>query len=302
MKVLNITHKNCQDGFTAHAIVKMIYPECDVLQVFPGKDISVDDVVATGVDMDIILMTDISFSKECLTALAEKTKKLVVLDHHTTAKRLLQDEPWTNKPDNIEVIFDMNKCGAILTWEYLFPTKKHPLTSFDMPALAKYVDDRDRWQWKMPQSKEVNRGLFEKMDFSDTESLQKYFDWSQEQLIEEFAPIGKEIIDQENIIIQSLLENSYLVKYTYGNKTYEICMADDCPPHLRSEVGHHLAKKSKDFIGATWRNFDDGTTGVSARVFENRVDLTTIGFKGHPPAAGMGLSGGEEELRKVFPK
>lgn len=45
--------------------------------------------------------------------------------------------------------FDITKCGAVLTWEYFFP-------DVPVPAFLYLIQDRDLWQWKLPNSRELN--------------------------------------------------------------------------------------------------------------------------------------------------
>src|SRR5262249_25358010 len=49
----------------------------------------------------------------------------------------------------IACVFDMERSGARLAWEYFFPEK-------DPPWLVNYVQDRDLWRWKLPHSREVS--------------------------------------------------------------------------------------------------------------------------------------------------
>lgn len=50
---------------------------------------------------------------------------------------------------NTDTAFDVTKCGAVLTWEYFFP-------DVPVPAFLYLVQDRDLWQWKIPNSRELN--------------------------------------------------------------------------------------------------------------------------------------------------
>jgi oligoribonuclease NrnB/cAMP/cGMP phosphodiesterase (DHH superfamily) len=286
MKVLVITHKNCQDGFFSQCVVKKKYPDATVLQLYPGTHLPQIEE-----SYDIIYMTDISFLIDEMTELSKQTTLFIVLDHHKTAKEELNK--WINKPKNVQCIFDMDRCGAVITWNYIYP-------GTEVPSVIKYVDDRDRWMWKQPSSREINRGLFEANVVDDEKNAIKLFTYTNKQLYDEFYETGKNIIDTEKIIMDELLTKSYNRSYTFNDNIYIITFVDDCPPHLRSDVGNLLAEKSCCHVGATWRVFEDTTVGISLRRVMD-FDLTTIGAKGHPGAAGISVSS-IEEFDKMFIK
>ncbi|MNK27673.1 hypothetical protein D3C87_460350 [compost metagenome] len=100
-----------------------------------------------GNDYDTELyILDFSFSKEVTIEFTNKYKKFVVLDHHKTAEAELKDLISEN------IIFDMNKSGAGLAWEYFHP-------GVPMPELIAHIQDRDLWKFRLAGSKEVHAGL-----------------------------------------------------------------------------------------------------------------------------------------------
>jgi nanoRNase/pAp phosphatase (c-di-AMP/oligoRNAs hydrolase) len=93
-----------------------------------------------------VVLVDFSYPRDQMFTLAKDAKSLLVLDHHKTAQETLQ--LWV-APQNTTVIFDMNKSGAGLAWDYYFPKAERPF-------LVNYVEDRDLWNWKLPHSRELN--------------------------------------------------------------------------------------------------------------------------------------------------
>jgi oligoribonuclease NrnB/cAMP/cGMP phosphodiesterase (DHH superfamily) len=65
----------------------------------------------------------------------------VLLDHHKSAAEKLTGFACRCG----EVHFDMNKSGARLAWEFFHPERA-------LPAMVRYVEDRDIWAWQYPQS------------------------------------------------------------------------------------------------------------------------------------------------------
>jgi oligoribonuclease NrnB/cAMP/cGMP phosphodiesterase (DHH superfamily) len=80
-----------------------------------------------------VLICDFSYSYETIQQMMIDAEKLLIIDHHITAKKELQFIPDEFK------IFDMNHSGAMLTWLYVFSTHEPPL-------FLKYIEDRDIWK------------------------------------------------------------------------------------------------------------------------------------------------------------
>jgi nanoRNase/pAp phosphatase (c-di-AMP/oligoRNAs hydrolase) len=59
-----------------------------------------------------VYMLDISWDRKTILDLRERAKDLLIIDHHATAEKELGGLDFA--------IFDMNKSGAVLTWEYFF--------------------------------------------------------------------------------------------------------------------------------------------------------------------------------------
>lgn len=69
--------------------------------------------------------------------------EVVVLDHHKTAKA---DASELEGIPGLDLRFDMTQSGARMAWEYFHG---------EAPMLALYVEDRDLWKWKLPNTREV---------------------------------------------------------------------------------------------------------------------------------------------------
>ncbi|WP_296493617.1 DHHA1 domain-containing protein [Rhodoferax sp.] len=131
---------NCPDGFAA-ALAAWLYYEgkAEFLGLDHGDVKSVDDLPALGGRAVYIL--DFSFAEHILRAIEERAAKLVMLDHHLSAA-----EKLTGFRCRCGVVhFDMKKSGSHLAWEFFQPEKP-------MPALIRFVEDRDIWLWRYPES------------------------------------------------------------------------------------------------------------------------------------------------------
>src|SRR5581483_6788063 len=99
-----------------------------------------------------VLIADFSFSLPIIQDMLKKVKSLLILDHHKSAEKALAGL------DNQYKVFDMNHSGAYLTWVYFFPpstlAKDTDGSMNNIPDLVKYVEDRDIWLKKLPNTDE----------------------------------------------------------------------------------------------------------------------------------------------------
>ena len=140
--ILCIYHGNCADGFGAAWVVKQALGDAvdfhaGVYQQ-PPPDVTGKDV----------LLVDFSYKRSVLLHMAELADTITIIDHHKTAEADLVD-----LPDNVECVFDMNRSGAMMTWDYFFPDA-------DPPQLLKHIEDRDLWRFDLPGTREIQACIF----------------------------------------------------------------------------------------------------------------------------------------------
>ena len=140
MEPLCISHRGCPDGTCSAAIFKMKFPNGKV--IFRHYDD--DDLPENEYNGRSVYITDFSFPPEKLKAILSGATDLTILDHHHSAKpgivefarslkpldsgsvEIEQDDDngyksWMKTEDDkiVEVDFDMNKSGALITWDHL---------------------------------------------------------------------------------------------------------------------------------------------------------------------------------------
>jgi hypothetical protein len=140
---LIIYHGNCYDGFgAAWAAWKKFGIEAEYLPMSYGQSFPDD-----GWGRDCYVL-DFSFPSRNIGARQLDQSYVLnvtdfkVIDHHKTAEADLKDYPGC-------CIFDMNKSGAVLAWEFFHPDK-------EIPRLLEYVQDRDLWRFELPESRAVS--------------------------------------------------------------------------------------------------------------------------------------------------
>src|SRR5438309_9630563 len=134
---LVIYHGACRDGFTAAWVAAMRHPGADFQAGYFGNK-------APSVIGRSVVILDFSYPREVLETMAREAEELVLLDHHKTAEADLAGLPYAH--------FDMERSGAGLAWDYFFPGEPRPW-------LVDYVEDRDLWRFRLPDSKAVNAYL-----------------------------------------------------------------------------------------------------------------------------------------------
>lgn len=160
---LVLYHGSCYDGFTAAwAFRKFHGPNCDFVPCNYG-DKELPDTKGRRV-----WVLDFSFPREeMIHKIIKPSIKTTVYDHHKTAEAALEGIPaelhalGAQRADKI--VFDMNRSGAGITWDELEHAAgvkagiHRPRHNGERPCrLVDYIEDRDLWNWKLPNSKFVS--------------------------------------------------------------------------------------------------------------------------------------------------
>jgi oligoribonuclease NrnB/cAMP/cGMP phosphodiesterase (DHH superfamily) len=287
---LIITHAHCPDGWCAAFIAKKRYPEAEIMPLDHGSPVPFDAVR----DKDV-LVVDFSWpNREDNIELHRIAKSFHIFDHHKTAQERLEELDFAT--------FDMSRSGAGLAWDCLFG-KDAPLMWYGeeigkpfvyqtRPWYVDYVEDRDLWNWALPDSKAVNAYL---MSLPQTIEA-----WSALDILKvEYAEqIGVGILRHVDRYVQEAVAEAQLGDwYTSGAPEFSSCF--ECytvavvnVPYMNcSEVGHELAKKAR--VGMTWFERADGQIQFSLRSIGD-IDVSRIaklyGGGGHKNAAGFRMS------------
>jgi oligoribonuclease NrnB/cAMP/cGMP phosphodiesterase (DHH superfamily) len=185
-EILFIYHGKCFDGFTA----------AWVFETFKKKGLSILDQPVTyhpatyGEDppdckgKDVWLV-DFTYPREVMIEkIIKPSMRTTILDHHKTAEADLKDilgEVWNSglQRQGDKVVFDMHRSGAgILYDELAREYGKKAGTHIPQPNgrslwIVDYVEDRDLWNWKLPNSKEVSAFVSSvPMTFAEWDAIQ----------------------------------------------------------------------------------------------------------------------------------
>jgi uncharacterized protein len=256
-------HAACPDGFgAAWAAWKKFGENAKYIPVHPG------DAAPELPREAEVLMVDVACSRARLLELRTKVKSVTIVDHHVTNQKEIGDLPDT--------YFDMNQSGATLAWQFLHKGKQ-------IPELLLYVEDRDLWRFKLPDSRELNAAL---------SSYPRRFDlWEvlATMGIEKLKHDGGIILRAESRMIEEICENVFWTDID-GHRVPAVNTTV-----LRSQVGDRLCQLHPTAPFAAYFFEKETVAGNLIRCWglrsPGRMDVSEIAKKfgggGHRDAAGF---------------
>lgn len=312
-KPLCIYHGNCADGFTAAwAVWKRFGDQFEYhagIYSQPPPDVTGRDVV----------LVDFSYKRPVLEAMlrsgdVKQASTILILDHHKSAAEDLAGltapgrgqfdhgrdeydpetwrrgwEDWADWP--VRAVFDMNRSGAGLAWDFFHPGKPRP-------ELVSYVEDRDLWRFKLPASREVNAFVFaHAYDFATWDELAAKCDNDMEGVRKAGAAIErkhhKDVAELVVALRQEMIIGGQWVPvanlpYTLTSDAGHLMCAPYQSPNLHGEI------VTPPFAACYW----DTPKGrvFSLRSLDSGADVSAIaasyGGGGHKNAAGFTLPHG----------
>lgn len=265
-----IYHKNCLDGYgAAWAAHELFGEEADYIPANPGQS---PPEIQEGVTLYTV---DIAYPPEELDKLSELCKRVVIIDHHKTAA------DWYNgytPPENVELNIDMDRSGAVMAWQYFHREKK-------VPELLLYIQDRDLWQWLLPDSEAILLAV----------DAYPYTFSNMDKLMNDMSRLkteGQAILKYRNQMLDLQLESSHFVQFDLDDKSYVIPAVNCSLRALVSESCQELLRKFPEapFVTA-YRRGASGAWDYSLRSNDafDVADFATkyAGGGGHSQAAGM---------------
>ena len=279
-------HALCLDGFASALAVKRRFGNTFQYRAvnygYPPPSLGLGDNV---------LIVDFSYPQEHIENLRDVTQTVVILDHHKTAQEDLSHYPkvegrtWQQCLDDrgdIFVHFDMEKSGAVLTWEFCHPDSLKPL-------LYKYLQDYDLWRHEYPKTHLLMNSLrLEGWDFDAWDKIVTDFD---EDTLGAFS-----FHTNRGVAIERYQDQEIEGTIKYRLRHFEICGFKDVPlvnahPLIASKLGNVLAQDAPFAViywdSANSRHF----TLRSRKKEEGGEDVSAIckqfGGGGHYSAAGF---------------
>lgn len=275
-KIVVIYHGHCPDGFGgAWAAWKKFGNRAAYL---PARDRSAPPVPLKN---KIVYIIDYTYDGPIIKKLIKDNIRVTAIDHHVSQKA------YTMMTDRYS--YDVNRSGAPLAWNYFHPGKP-------VPALLRYIEDRDIWKWKVPHSKEMLMLVdLVPFDFKLWSVLAKEFDDPQKNAVN--LKKGTLLALHYRSLYEKLLPNAEPVKFD-GKKIYAL----NCPYYFADDLGHELAIKTHSFA-LLW-NESGGRIRCSLRS-AGKIDVAKIAQKygggGHKASSGFSFDARKKRPWKLLP-
>ena len=271
-KKICIYHGNCADGFTAAWVVREALGD-DVEFVAGVYQTPPPDV--TGADVYIV---DFAYKRAIMEDIIAKAASVTHIDHHATA---IADCAGLEKHMTTLYSPENTASGAMLTWMFFFPDK-------EVPQIIKHVDDRDRWKFVIPFTKEIQASMFSyAYTFENWDMLMKA---NLQELITEGKAIDRKHLKDIRELIGVMKKRMCIAGYDVP-----VC---NLPYTMSSEAGHIMAINEP--FAACYYDKPDGRE-FSLRSSKEGIDVSAIALQygggGHFHAAGFRVK--YEDLEKL---
>ncbi len=277
---LVIYHARCPDGFGAALAAWLYYEGRAEFRACDHGDVkTVADLPA--LEGRAVYILDFSFPPELLREIEQRAAKLVMLDHHKSAA-----EKLTGFACRCGVVhFDMAKSGARLAWDFFQADRA-------LPALVRYIEDRDLWVWQYPES----AGFLSALDMEplDFERWAEIASFTYEQT-EEFMLRGQAMDEKFCKLAEDIAANAEPVVF---NGQHGLMV--NAPGIFHSLVGELLSKKCGTFA-LLWSANKGGLIKVglrSQRGYDCIPLAESMGGGGHAQACGFRM--GPERLPELL--
>lgn len=274
-KNILISHVNCMDG-TASALVACNFVNFDVVLFLNYGEEAKFDKLELCKNTNVVFV-DFSFKRDKLIEISNKVNSLLVLDHHKTAQKELEN--LNAQYNNIETVFNMEKAGIGVVCDYYNYKPKNELLN--------YIQDRDLWKFELPFSKEVNEYIAFYGAFNNIQKLQELY---QDFNIEKAKDIGEVLLEKKEQDVERTSKKAKELSIVVDNVKYEI-MALNNTSNI-SEVGNKICHDTNK-ISMSYFIVEDNKVICSLRSLENiengdcSVIANAFGGGGHKFASGF---------------
>lgn len=272
MKPLCIYHGGCDDGFAAAWTVRKALGN-DV-EFYPGI-YQKEPPPHEGRD---VIFVDFSYKRSVLDAMVRAANSVLILDHHKTAQEDLADVQWApawpewrGDPLKIAAIFDMDRSGAAIAWDYFIGGQR--------PDFIEYVQDRDLWRKALPCGDEFTIAL--RSYAPDFDLWDKLVDDGAQSLINQ----GYGIQRYYRMRVEELKRYAYAARIDQDR-----CYVSNAPYFAASEVAGELCDRDDASFGACYFEVGAGRFQYSLRSrgdFDVSAVARKYGGGGHKNAAGF---------------
>jgi oligoribonuclease NrnB/cAMP/cGMP phosphodiesterase (DHH superfamily) len=276
-KIVIIYHGDCPDGFGgAWAAWKKFGAKAAYL---PAKN---RDATPCPLKNKEVYLIDYTYTPNIIKQLVKDNIRVTIIDHHATAKASLSLVA--------DSLYALDRSGSVLAWNYFHPGQK-------TPVLLRYVEDRDIWNWKVPDAREMLMLIdLAPFDFHAWSRMARELE--DPRLRAANVKKGALLFVHYKSLYEKLLPSAELVKFA-GKKVYLL----NCPYFFADDLGHILALRTRSFA-VLWSEAG-GRIKVSLRSVHG-FDVGRIAKKygggGHKHSAAFSFEVGKKTPWKLLPE
>ena len=279
-KAVVIYHDNCADGFGAAFIIWRRLK--DTAEYIPMNYDATDEERAALVEKckgKVVYLVDFSFPQEVMLALMDNAEHFYWRDHHKTAFEMWlghyeREMKYENCNFNHDILLDDNRSGAMLAQDMFGDSWTKDL--------AAYIDDRDRWQFKLLDTKAVGAGLWAQRPWS----FEQWETFCTDEGLAHLKQIGNILLQSEAAQVASSMKSARKVGI---NGTFGVAVNSNLNI---SELGNKLCEDPEVHFALIWYMGDKGSIRCSFRS-KGSNDVSAIakrfGGGGHMNAAGCSV-------------
>lgn len=277
-EILNLAERGCRVILLDHHESAML----DLVRYFSDWDKDVLSRLDTE-GGDFTFAASLPF-QQLVNATADQLEDFVEADSLTSL---------TFTAPNIHLYFDLGHSGANLSWRFF-------QSDLEIPDLIRYVEDRDLWVWRLPESEEVSEALWQTLVEANVvklnallpgqdSTLRKFQFFAdlcrQPDYVERLAEKGRPLVVERRKIVNDFAIQAMFVEV----QGYSVPIAP--APRFYSWVGHELCQRYPDApFAVMWRDHDEGIRNwdLRSRKFNTRRHVAEpLQGGGHRKASGF---------------
>lgn len=279
MKAPLVLYHADMDGYASACVVAAyLHGLCECRAVQYGDACPVEDARGRAV-----YVVDFAWPLPDMERLHAVAASLTWVDHHATSaagarelERRIPRHAGGASGEHAVIVHDYTRCGAVLTWQTLYGP------AVAVPMVLSYVQDRDLWQWRLPDSREVSAAL---ALLWPRETRPPETAWSAflEQNVGELVPTGAALLAAQRGRVERFAARAEPVDID-GRPALAVNATGDI-----SEIGEYLCERGAEVAIVYFR---EGPRGwVWSLRSRGEVDVSLIakarGGGGHKNAAGF---------------
>jgi oligoribonuclease NrnB/cAMP/cGMP phosphodiesterase (DHH superfamily) len=222
----------------------------------------------------------------------QQAASITLIDHHKSAIDELQDLAWLPRagllpppPQRLRWYCDMNRSGATLAWDYLFPGEPRPL-------LLGHIEDRNLWRFKLPHTREIQAAVFSMPYSFDT--WDKLMAADAHDLVALTAQ-GAAIERKHRKDVAELVDTCRRRLVIAGHEVWAASL-----PHIMASDAGELMSQGAPFAAVYWDTAEHRQFSLRSQA-DGGLDVSdiaaTFGGGGHQHAAGFRVTRDHELAR-----